>query len=129
MLYTLDSGKVINIPDNFLDNAIQKLEISQKEAIQLYLEDNDFIENVEVETLTKKAKSAKVLPGAKKAGQRKTATREKKPDIEKEQLIELLTEALTEKGYSVEILNKSKLISFTIGDNVYKLDLIKQRKK
>ena len=129
MLYTLDSGKVINIPDSFLDNAIQKLEISQKEAIQLYLEDNDFIENVEVETLTKKAKSAKVLPGAKKAGQRKTVSRERKPDTEKEMLIELLAEALSIKGYSVEILNKSKLITFVIGENVYKVDLIKQRKK
>lgn len=129
MLYTLENGKVINIPESFLKNAMQKLEISQKEAIQLYLEDNGYSENAEAEALTEKAKGVKVLPGAKSKSPRKTATREKKPDVEKEQLIELLAEALTAKGYPVEILNKSKLITFVIGENVYKLDLIRQRKK
>lgn len=129
MLHTLNSGKVINIPEDFLENTMQVLELSQKEAIQLYLEDNGFIENAEVETLTQKAKSTKVSHGATKISPRKTASREKKPDTEKEMLIELLAEALSKKGYSVEIVNKSKLITFTIGENIYKVDLIRQRKK
>ena len=55
--------------------------------------------------------------------------RERKPDLTKEAVIENLSNFLSEKGYeNVEITNKSKLIAFKIGDEMYELNLIRKRK-
>ena len=54
--------------------------------------------------------------------------RERKADTTKENVIQEIFEFLTEKGYeSVEILNKSKLISFKIGQDTYEFDLKRKR--
>lgn len=55
--------------------------------------------------------------------------RERKADTTKEGVIQQIFDFLTENGYAdVEILNKSKLISFKIGEDVYELDLKRKRK-
>ena len=55
--------------------------------------------------------------------------RERKADVTKEGVIEALNGFLIEKGYkNVEITNKSKLISFTLGEDTYELNLIRKRK-
>ena len=35
------NGKMLNIPDDFIKNAMKNLSIDEDEAIQLWLEDND----------------------------------------------------------------------------------------
>ena len=50
------NGKNINIPDKELENLMKTLDLTQEEAIQVYLDDNDYTTNEEVEELTKKAK-------------------------------------------------------------------------
>jgi len=125
------NGKSVHIPDAEITNSMAKLDLSKDEAIQMWLEDNDYYENEEVEILTQKAKKNKVNKGAK-SEKALTKTdrkpRERKPDLEKEEIIAALSEFLTEKGYTfVEITNKSKIIEFNIGENHYKLDLIRQR--
>lgn len=127
---TIDfNGKKIQIPDAELEKSMEILEISQDEAIQLWLEDNDFCENAEAEALTKKAKeNHAVQHGAVNPNKSKSTTkRERKPDLEKEEIIHKLAEFLESGGVSVKITNKSKIIEFEIGENHYKLDLIKQR--
>lgn len=128
MRYTFD-GKTITIPDAELEKSMKLLDISKDEAIQMWLEDNDYCENEEVEILTAKAKENKAVQhGAVNANKLKTATkRERKPDVEKEEIISKLAEFLETIGNSVKITNKSKLIEFEIGENHYKVDLIKQR--
>ena len=125
------NGKSIHIPDAEIANSMAKLDLSKDEAIQMWLEDNDYCENEEVEILTQKAKENKVSRGAKSEkalAKTDRKTRERKPDLEKEEIIAALSEFLTEKGYTfVEITNKSKIIEFNIGKNHYKLDLIRQR--
>lgn len=125
------NGKSVHIPDAEIANNMKILELSKDEAIQMWLEDNDYCENEEVEMLTKKAKENKVSRGAKSEKalvKTDRKPRERKPDLEKEEIITALSEFLAEKGYtSVEITNKSKIIEFNIGENHYKLDLIKQR--
>lgn len=125
----LYQNKSINIPDAELDNSMRILNITREEAIQLWLEDNDFCENAEATALTQKAKeNHAVQHSAKCTKPRASAKRERKPDEEKENIIHNLSEFLTKCGYeSVEITNKSKLIQFKIGENVYKLDLVRQR--
>lgn len=132
MTYTLN-GKNIKIPDNELESIQKGLQVTKEEAIQIYLEDNEYLENTEQVALDKKAKDNKITATIHKAQsgkERKKTTRERKPDIEKEQIIKDLKEFLTEKGMKkVEITNKSKIIEFNIGENHYKLDLIKTRAK
>ena len=120
-------GKNIRIPDAEIQNSMKLLGISENEAIQMWLEDNDYLENEEVEKLTKKAKVNKVSHEAKADKPRKSVKHERKPDIEKENLIEILANCLKNAGYDAEITNKSKIIEFNVGENHYKLDLIKQR--
>lgn len=128
MNYQLN-GKTINIPDAELENSMKILNLSKDEAIQMWLEDEGYAENETVEELTKKAKVNKVSHDAKSLTPRKAVKRERKPDEEKENLIEILTNCLKNAGYDAEIVNKSKIIEFNVGENHYKLDLIKQRAK
>lgn len=128
MRYTFE-GKTVTIPDAELEKSMKLLDISKDEAIQMWLEDNDYCENEEIEILTAKAKENKAVQhGAVNVNKSKTATkRERKPDVEKEEIISKLAEFLETIGTSVKITNKSKLIEFEIGQNHYKVDLIKQR--
>lgn len=55
--------------------------------------------------------------------------REKKPDPTKEGVIQKIFEFLVENGYeNCEILNKTKLIGFKIGEDSYEFNLIRKRK-
>lgn len=126
MTYNLN-GKNIRIPDAEIDKNSRLLGITREEAIQMYLEDEGYIENEYVEELTKKAKEAKISHDAKSEKPRKQTKRERKPDEEKENLIEILANALVAEGFEAKVTNKSKIIEFNVGDNHYKLDLIKQR--
>lgn len=127
MVYDLN-GKTIHIPDEEITKNMAILDLTQEEAIQMWLEDNDFSTNEEVEALTEKAKVNKISRGAKSIKENTPKkTRERKPDIEKEDIIHKLADFLTVEGYSVTITNKSKIIEFEIGETHYKLDLIRQR--
>lgn len=125
------NGKSVHIPDAEIKNSMAMLDLTKEEAVQMWLEDNDYAVNETVEILTAKAKKNKISRGAKSEkaiAKSSSKTRERKPDLEKEEIITALSEFLQKKGYtSVEITNKSKIIEFNIGENHYKLDLIKQR--
>lgn len=125
------NGKSVHIPDAEIKNSMAMLDLTREEAIQMWLEDNGYAVNETVEILTAKAKENKVSRGAKNEkalAKSSSKARERKPDLEKEEIIAALSEFLTEKGYTfVEITNKSKIIEFNIGENHYKLDLIRQR--
>lgn len=121
------NGKNLKIPDDVIEKTMKVLELSKDEAIQLYLEDEGYLENETVTQLTEKAKVNKINHEAKALKPRKTVKRERKPDEEKEKLIEILASYLKNEGFDVEITNKSKIIEFNVGENHYKLDLIKQR--
>lgn len=122
------NGKTIRIPDDELAKNMRVLNLSKEEAIEMYLEDEGYLENEEVEALTQKAKDNKaVVHDAKADKPRKQVKRERKPDEEKENLIEILANCLKNAGFEAEITNKSKIIEFSVGENHYKLDLIKKR--
>lgn len=128
MIYNFN-GKNIRIPDAEIEKNMKLLQLTKEEAIELWLDDNDYTENAEAEELTAKAKENKINHEAKSDKKRKTAKRERKPDEEKENLIKILENALKNAGISAEITNKSKIIEFSVGNNAYKLDLIKKRTK
>ena len=130
------NGKILNIPDDFIQNAMKNLSIDEDEAIQLWLEDNDYEVNEEQMALDAKAKAnikvanivkARAVEPVKKKTQRE---RVKKEDPTKEGVIAALAKALPElaNAENVTIVNAGKLITFTIGEDTYKLDLVRQRK-
>lgn len=128
MLYELN-GKKIKIPDEEIKRSMEFLDLSKSEAIKMYLEDEGYLDNPYVDELTAKAKEAKISHDAKSEKPRKNTgkPRERKPDEEKEKLIDIIANALVAEGFEAKVINKSKIIEFSIGENHYKLDLIKQR--
>ena len=126
MIYNFN-GKNIRIPDAEIQKSMKLLNLSQDEAIQLWLEDEGYLKNEVVEELTAKAKENKINHEAKTDKPRKSVKRERKPDKEKENLIIILADFLESYGFEAKITNKSKIVEFNIGENHYKLDLIKQR--
>ena len=122
-------GKVINIPNTELNKLQGLLRISRSEAINVWLSDNDYIEVAEIEELTAKAKENKVSHNARAEYKPKTQReRVVKADPTKEGIISAIAEMLpTLNAENVVIANKGKLVTFTIGADNYKLDLIRQR--
>lgn len=124
------NGKNIRIPDEEINRSMKTLHLTKDEAIELYLEDEGYVENEVVEELTTKAKENKTVQhDAKATKPRKTSTkpRERKPDEEKEFLIELIENSLKNAGIDAKITNKTKIIEFDYKNQHYKLDLIRQR--
>lgn len=128
MRYQL-GDKSINIPDEEIKKNLQLVD-TEEEAIQLWLEDNEYIENAEQVELDKKGKATKISRGARAVSPKKTQKeRVKKEDKTKENLIKSLAEFLKSDFENVTIENPTKVITFTIGEEKFKLDLMRQRAK
>ena len=123
MLYNFN-GKNIRIPDATIENNMKVLEISKDEAIQMWLEDEGYLENAEVEELTAKAKDNKINHEAKADKPRKKTERVRKVDEEKKHLLNLLISAID--GNIKEIKNEAEF-SFSYNENEYSVKLIKHR--
>lgn len=125
------NNKVVKIPQNELDNLMKTLELTEQEAIETWLDDNDYTTNKQVEELTKKAKANGTTKiGARVNIENKKVERERKENPTKALIIEELTEKLKQiDGISqLKVENKEKLITFSLNGNDYKIDLIQKRK-
>lgn len=131
MEYKTKKGKKVNIPDDEIDTLVDKLDLSIAEACELWLEDNDLQVNEEQEALDKKAKASRItatIHEAKATKERKERKVVRKEDTTKENIIKALAERLEELATEVKIENVGKLITFKLGEDSFKLDLIRQRK-
>ena len=118
------NGKVLNIPDAEIEKNMKALEISRDEAIEMWLDDNDYIENEEAEALTEKAKVIKRYETSDKP--RKKVTKERKVDEEKKHLINILVTALGDEVRNISVKNEAE-ISFICNENSYTIKLVKHR--
>ena len=133
MKYTLENGKVVNIPDNVLEQNMKALELTKEQAIELWLEDNDYQVNEEQAELDEKAKKVKIQHDASGNKPRKAVKdRIVKVSDEKKELftsiVENLTRCMPVEQENIKILKENKLIEVKIGEKVFKIDLIEQRK-
>lgn len=131
MEYKTKKGKKVNIPDDEIDTLVDKLDLSIAEACELWLEDNALQVNEEQEELDKKAKASRItatIHEAKATKERKERKVVRKEDATKENIIKALAERLEELATEVKIENVGKLITFKLGDDSFKLDLVRQRK-
>lgn len=127
------NNKVVKIPQKEIDNLMKTLELTEQEAIQTWLDDNDYTTNEVVEELTKKAKDNKttLINKARANVENKKTTRERKENPTKALIIAEIFNKLAEiEGISqLKVENKEKLVTFSLNGNEYKIDLIQKRKE
>ena len=73
------NGKILNIPEAELDKSVKCLGISREEAIQLWLDDNDYTINETVEELSEKAKKNRITGTIHQAKADNSQKKERKP--------------------------------------------------
>jgi hypothetical protein len=128
MIYNLD-GKNIRIDDNEIIKLTELLDLTKEQAIQMWLEDNDYLENEEQNALDEKASKVKISMGARSSA----PTKEKKPrttkvsDEKKALFAEILSDLKGFYGGNVTVLKENKLIEVKMGGKTFKIDIIEQR--
>ena len=123
------NNKVVKIPQKEIDNLMKTLELTEQEAIETWLDDNDYTTNEQVEELTKKAKANGTTKiGARVNVENKKVERERKANPTKALIIDHLWQKLAEIEHisNLKIENKEKLITFSLNGNDYKLDLVQK---
>lgn len=132
MVYNFN-GRKIRIPDTEIERSMKTLKMTKEEAIQLWLEDEGYLDNEEQKALEKKAKDNRITATihqaqAADAKQKMTRERTRKENPTKEMVIREIAAILPNFAENIQILNIGKLISFTIGDETYEIDLKQKRK-
>ena len=138
MVYELDNGKKVKIPDEEIEKSMKALDLTKEEAIEMWLEDEGYLDNEEQNELTKKVNESGILHSIHKAGDKTTRKKSDKPKVvkvsdEKKELfseiwqnIEIFAQDL---GGNAKIEKENKLIIVQIGEKTFKIDLIEQRPK
>lgn len=129
------NGKNLNIPDAEIQKSMKLLGLTKEEAIEMWLEDEGYLDNEEQTELEKKAKENKItatIHGAS-ATEKKKQSKPKTVKVSNEkqalfaEIHEKLCEYCDEIDGTCEVLKENKLISVKIGEKVFKIDLIEQR--
>ena len=123
---------MINIPDDEIAKAIKNLDLTKEQAIEMWLEDEGYLENAEQIALCQTAKDnriTQVIHGTHEKPRKKSETpKTVKISPEKLLLFIQIQEMLEENYENVEILKENKLISVETNGKILKIDLIEQRK-
>lgn len=131
----LDNDKVVKVATDFINKMMTNLDIDKEEALLTWLEDEEYLVNDEQEELTNQAKankSVKIIDAkAKEAKPEKKTQKERvrKENPTKEMVISEIAKLLPNFAENVNIENAGKLITFTIGEDEFKIDLVQKRKK
>lgn len=134
LTYTTAKGRTVTIPNNELEKYMKNLGLSTQEAIDLWLEDNEYEVNEEQQALDEKAKKVKIQHDAGSAEPRKKSDKPrtvKVSDAKKElfyQFSEFLKKFCEENPACYSILTENKLFQVKFGGETFKIDIIQQRK-
>lgn len=118
-----------DVPDNAIDNLVDNLGISIADACELWLADNGKITNEEQEKANKQAEKAprRYEQGA---NPRKKVEKERKVDINKGYLLEIIKNALVNDGKCTNFVQNNEVtLDFTAFDDEFTIKLTKHRKK
>ena len=105
-----------------------KLDLSKEEAINLWLEENDYQENEELNKLDDKAKKVKINHGVANEKPKEKKPHTVKVSDEKTEIFERLTEFLRE-NYEFSVEKKNKMFKIFKNGKEFKLDLVETRQK
>ena len=129
---TLENGKVVKVDKKWAQLSMEKLETDLEDVLLMYLEDNDYLENDAQNDLDQSAKAnVKVIAKSEKPKKKTQRERVVKENPTKELIITKLASALQEIDniLNVNVENKAKLITFTLNNEDFKLDLVQKRKE
>ena len=129
---TLDNEKIVKVSKKWVDTTMASLDIDLEDTLLMWLEDNDYLVNEEQVELDQKAKSNKVKLDAKATEPKKKTQKERvvKENPTKESIINTIAKALESLDISnLNIENKTKLITFSMNNEDFKIDLVQKRKK
>lgn len=129
---TLENGKVVKVDKKWAQISMEKLETDLEDVLLMYLEDNDYLENDAQNDLDQSAKAnVKIVAKSEKPKKKTQRERVVKENPTKELIISKLTSALQEIDNisNVNVENKAKLITFTLNNEDFKLDLVQKRKE
>lgn len=130
---TLENGKVVKCSTDWVNKSMKALGTDMEDVLLMWLEDNDYLENEEQEELNTKAKANKIKLTAtseKKVVKKTPKERVQKENPTKELIIATIAKALENldiKDLTIE--NKAKLITFSLNNEDFKVDLVQKRKK
>lgn len=119
------NGKEINIPDGDIKKLMTSLDIPKEEAIEVWLDDNNYTDNEEAEAMTQKAKANRRYE--KSDAPRKKTVRERKVDAEKGGLLTAIKTTVETFGGIVSSVKNEAEFSFTFNGNSYTVKLVKHR--
>jgi hypothetical protein len=135
----LFGNRTINIPDDEIRKAMDNLGLTCKEATEMWLEDNGYLENEEQNALDEKAKKVKISDH--RGYSEKAQAKEKKPRTvvisdEKKALFQSILKNLDrccEENFEVtkdniEVITENKLIRVKIGDKTFDINIVEKRK-
>jgi hypothetical protein len=127
---TLDDGREVKASTEYLENMVKNLDIDMEEAVLTWLEDEEYLINEEQEELNKATKGTRVgnVIGAKAEKPKTQKERAKKENPTKEMIIAEIAKVLPNFAENVVVENAGKLITFTIGEDMFKIDLVQKRK-
>lgn len=133
VVITLDNGKEVKASTAYLENMVKNLGIDMEEAVLTWLEDEEYLINEEQEELTKQTKGTRVgsIVGAKdekKVTKKTQKERVQKENPTKEMIIAEIAKILPNFAENIKVENKGKLITFNIGEDAFKIDLVQKRK-
>jgi len=136
MIYKLD-GKSISIPESVIEGFMKSLDISKQEAIEMWLDDEGYTQNIEQEQLTQKAKENNIVKkmtnaAAGKQCKKSQSERVKKDNPLKQNIIQAISECIQDKfpensGFCIR--NKEKYIDFSIDGVEFTINLVQHRAK
>ena len=127
---TLANDKKIRVAKSYIDRNMKNLELDLEETLLVYLEDNGYIINQEQDELDKQAKGVIKMVATKEVPKKKTQKeRTQKENPTKETIIQTIVNALqTLNVENLTIENKAKLVTFTLDNKDFKIDLVEKRK-
>ena len=128
------NGKNLRIPDAEINKSMKILGLTKDEAIQMWLEDEGYLENAVVEELTAKAKENKINHEARATNSEKKVRkpREKKENLTKKQIIAAMREGLDTymPGISrLDVTNDEKYIEIDVDGKHFTVNLVQHRAK
>lgn len=133
MVYKYNS-KEYRIPDEVIDDMMEKLDCSLAEACEGYLFDHDLIKSEEEEKITEKVKKSGISRTIHQAkGEKKERKpREKKENPLKKEIIQAIFAGIAENinvDGEILITNDEKYIDFNVNGREFTVNLVEHRKK
>lgn len=128
---TMENGKQYKVDRKWVDKSMKNLDTDIEDVLLMWLEDNEYLVNEEQEELDKEAKGKVklVATNEEKAKKKTPKERVQKENPTKELIIQTIAKALeTLDTTDIIIENKTKIITFTMNNEQFKVDLVQKRK-